>query len=172
MRLALIPLGGSLVNLIPAYSTGTGNALEGDDVNQSLYSSFVSESTYYSYIYSRVPNQLTAKWQFYRQTQYPFRLPDLINSWAFSPWPYPSDKIFSLDSNISFYLARSKRYCIGSDPEDRTKIIGIILVESLKADSKLKTGDSINLRPRKLSIKIRIPFNYFSFLNYLTKSNF
>ena len=52
MILALNPLGGSLVSLIPDYKTGTGKALDGIDVNHNLNSGWVSYSTYSSYILS------------------------------------------------------------------------------------------------------------------------
>jgi len=35
-KLALSPLGGSFVNLIPAYKTGTGNFGEGQEVSHIL----------------------------------------------------------------------------------------------------------------------------------------
>ena len=44
--LFLTPLGGSLVNFIPFYKTDTGNLLVGAEVSQSLYSGWVSASTY------------------------------------------------------------------------------------------------------------------------------
>ena len=145
--LALSPFGGSFVSLIPLYKTGTGKALLGILVNQSLKSWCASPSLFYSYILSNSTIQLTAKWQFYKQTQLPFLDPVLIASFAISPYPYPSDNIFNLSSK-SFSLAKFSKYDMGSAPGDKMKIIGVAEVESEKAPFKSNYGDSINFYPK------------------------
>lgn len=79
-RLALSPLGGSLVILIPACRIAVGNCGLGYEVSQSLKSAWVTlgsgESS--SQIFSSVDIQLTARWQFYRTTHRPCSTPSLI----------------------------------------------------------------------------------------------
>ena len=146
MRLAFKPLGGSFVSLIPDCSTGTGNLLLGIEVNHKRYKGLISDSSWFSYIFSSVFSHDTARWQFCKQIQSPFLRPDMMFSRAFSPCPYPRDRIFSL-SDIPCCFASSKRYDIGSAPGDSTKIIGVVESESSNAAFRSNKGDSMNYLP-------------------------
>lgn len=61
-----------------------------------------------------------------------------------------------LDS-IPLALARAKRSAIGSAPGERTKIIGVVLVESLAAPSRSNGGLSMNLAPNSAATNYLIP---------------
>jgi len=68
----LRPLGASLVIFTPFYRTETGKFSEGYEVSQSLKSRcVVVEPIISSQIFSKVPIQLTARWQFCKTTQLP-----------------------------------------------------------------------------------------------------
>ena len=75
IKFARKPRGGSFVIFRPFCSTGTGNALDGIDVSHRRYSSLTSSSCAASSSCSMRGSQLTARWQFCRQTQLPLARP-------------------------------------------------------------------------------------------------
>ena len=77
--MALNPFGASLVILTPFYKIAVGKFSLGYEVNQSLKLSLIfSLSFNSSHIFSRVGIQLTDKWQFYKTTQVPSFIPEVI----------------------------------------------------------------------------------------------
>jgi len=68
-------------------------------------------------------------------------------------------------ASIPLALANAKRSAIGSAPGERTKIIGVVLVESFAAPSRSNGGLSINLAPSSDDTNSLIPYTNFSNLN-------
>ena len=85
--LALIPLGGSTVNLDEFCNTATGNASEGIEVKNNLKSGFVVSfcSANSKTSVSNCPIQDSSKWQFCNMTQFPSAIPVVISFVAFGP---------------------------------------------------------------------------------------
>lgn len=82
-----------------------------------------------------------AKWQFYRKTHFPFSTPSAIAAFAYSPWPWPRDFIINFEP-IDNLVAKFYTSIPGSAPVLRTKINGVILLESSNAPYRLNGGNS------------------------------
>jgi hypothetical protein len=90
----------------------------------------------------------------------------MIRFWAIYPCPWPNESIFRRVS-IYFYLARERRYEMGSAPGLSTNIMGVVHEESLNEPLRSKTGDSMNILPRMLRTKFLMKVTNFYYLNIL-----
>jgi hypothetical protein len=66
-----------------------------------------------------------------------------ISSSALCPYPYPREILVKAVGNFPWALAQSNRYLIGSAPTESTNIIGVVIVESTKAASRSKGGETM-----------------------------
>ena len=99
-------------------------------------------------------------------TQSPFCNPFSIIVEAFFPCPWPRAILFNLSDMFSS-SARISRSLFGSDPDDRTKIRGVITVESLKHARRSNGGGWMNLWSRNSHMKSCIARSILSRLKHL-----
>mmetsp|Transcript_15467 Transcript_15467/g.36110 ORF Transcript_15467/g.36110 Transcript_15467/m.36110 type:complete len:310 (+) Transcript_15467:1472-2401(+) len=146
LRFARKPLGGSLVIFTPFCSTAMGKAGEGLEVSQSRKSGAVSSGLMSSIMVSRVGIQLTKRWQFCSRTQSPFSRPRATSASANLSCPCPRAMLFK-ESMQPIDSASAWISLFGSDPVDKMKMRGMVMLESLKHSLRFIGGGSTNLRP-------------------------
>lgn len=103
-KLALIPLGGSTVILLPFWSTGTGNLALGMLVSQMRKSRWTTLGSICSTSRSRLGIQEGAKWQFWKKTHCPRSMALRIMASARGPfWTYIQPTIIPCINNASYH---------------------------------------------------------------------
>lgn len=146
MTLARKPIGGSLVIFTAICNTDTGNDAHGMEVSQRRnYFFTVSTVKLYTIAYS-VDIHEVARWQFCNNTHWPLSRPLAMSSYAFLPWPWPSDTLSSFLLIFIVYANRSKSF-IGSEPCELMNTSGVRQSLSLYASNKLNCGAIIKRSP-------------------------
>mmetsp|Transcript_24000 Transcript_24000/g.78087 ORF Transcript_24000/g.78087 Transcript_24000/m.78087 type:complete len:223 (-) Transcript_24000:3073-3741(-) len=149
-KLALTPLGGSLVSLTPFCSTSTGKVCAGIDVSHSRKSSCTEECGWFISSTSRASDNIheLARWQFCRHTQSPFFCAAATSCSAIGPWPCPRLTICRRSPGIHPFLV-AKRWSmeVGSAPVLKTKMTGVRHDVSGKTSSSVHGGASVNFWP-------------------------
>mmetsp|Transcript_62721 Transcript_62721/g.143733 ORF Transcript_62721/g.143733 Transcript_62721/m.143733 type:complete len:427 (-) Transcript_62721:2721-4001(-) len=147
IRFARIPRGGSLVSLMPPWSTATGKNVDGWEVSHSRkFSSSTPWVVKFSTIFSRAGIHDVQRWQFIRHTHSPFLVLCAMSFSATGPWPCPRE----MDWNFWRKPISSANLIsdpVGSDPAVRTKMIGEVVFESGNTSASTIGGDSVNSLP-------------------------
>mmetsp|Transcript_13819 Transcript_13819/g.40570 ORF Transcript_13819/g.40570 Transcript_13819/m.40570 type:complete len:338 (+) Transcript_13819:1474-2487(+) len=148
--LALSPLGGSVVILMPRWRMPIGKAGCGDEESHRRKEACGCLAGSPSTILSSSPSQDIIRWQLARSTQCPSRTPSSMRRRACGDWPWPSAIEWKVTSRC---CASCVSWLVGSTPGERTKMSGVAAAESASTSVRSSTGGSVKRVPRLLTMK-------------------